>query len=191
MQTVSVSVRYESLESLGRSWNRRRGTLAVANVAIRKGARVLLDGTAGEARFLVGGEVEDIEVNGPSVRLHPDGRAEVEALLGGGLEGMQRTRERWPVQIPGILSGRDLVRCADLSIGGARLIFGKAVAPPVGSLVHLALFPCDAPVIPAPILATIAWRSPDGRVAGCSFQQGAAAAVLVALKGAVGTSAVA
>lgn len=189
MQTVSVTVRYESLACLGRSWNRRRGTLALANVTLREGTRVLLDGTAGDTRFLVGGEVEALEVNGPSVRLHPEGRAELEALLGTGIEAMKRTRERWPVQIPGILSGRDLVRCADISVGGARLIFGRAEAPPVGSLVQLSLYPADAPVIPAPILATIAWRSPDGKVAGCSFRPGAASTVLAVLKGSAGVSA--
>lgn len=182
MQTVSVAARYESVESLARSWNRRRGILAVGGVSIREGTRVLVDGSAGDAQFLVRGDVVALEVNGPSIQLLPEGREELEDLFSSNADEWRRTRERWPVQIPGILSGRDLVRCADLSTGGAKLIFGRAEAPPVGTLIHLALFPGDVPVIPAPILAHIAWRSDDGRVAGCTFRPGSASTVLAVLR---------
>lgn len=180
MQTAAVAVRYPDLDTLAAAWSPRTGTLAVHSAILRPGSRILVDGTVGNERFLVGGQVVGIEGGEPAVRLHPDGRSEVEALLSPDGEG-RRSRERWPVHVPGLVSGRHLVRCADLSDGGARLFFGKVQAPEVGALIYLALYPCDAPVIPAPILAHIAWRSPDGHTAGCSFPQGSAASALTLL----------
>lgn len=189
-QTVAITVRYPSRGALATAWDVLKGTLALPQEAPPIGARVLVDGLVGDATFLAWGEVIETLEGERLVLLRPDGRAELEAILEPPRKHGEDARalERRPVNLPGLLSGKILVRCTDLSTGGARLHFPPAVsggagqAPGVGELVHLALFPPDAAAIPAPIVAHVAWRSDDGRTAGLAFLPGAARTVELILE---------
>lgn len=187
-RTFSLSVRFASHETLAMAWDVEKGTLVLPlRVAPPFGAHAIVDVSVGNRPRLLSGTLVPAPANARFPAALHVVEAEARARLSEILEPARaelaaRSEERRAIDVPALVSGKLLARLKDLSDGGARVEFGGGRAPEPGTLVHLTLFPRDAAAIPAPVIARVVWRSPDGASAGVSFVPGAARSVELLLR---------